>query len=383
MLDHEYAATCKMIEDRAGRAVNPASGDQVAEWLFDDMQLPWKKKTKGGRPETGKRTLEALSKDYSLSPENRQCVALVVEARGIQKDKSFCDSAQEYTRADGRLHPRLLLTRTGTGRTAAKDPNVLAFPKHSARGKLVRGGFVAQEGRMLTEWDLSQIDLRCLAFDSGDERMIAQFHSGHDFHTAGAADRFKKSVEAVTKDERFRQKKVNFAIPMGTTEHGLTDSFHQDGQTSQTVDQSAVLLRAWHAQYPQASAYIDGKHAQARRHGFVTNWLGRMRYLEGVQSSDKFARREAERQAQATPIQGGARDVVKLWMAQIWLRLPALRKRYYVEAVLDVHDSVLFEHDEAATEELNALVLDALAAIQQFSVPITAEGASGYRWSDL
>jgi DNA polymerase I-like protein with 3'-5' exonuclease and polymerase domains len=140
MLDHEYAATCKMIEDRAGRAVNPASGDQVADWLFNDMGLPWKKKTKGGRPETGKRTLEALSKDYSLSAEHRQCVALVVEARGIQKDKSFCDSAQEYTRADGRLHPRLLLTRTGTGRTAAKNPNVLAFPKHSVRGKLVRGG---------------------------------------------------------------------------------------------------------------------------------------------------------------------------------------------------------------------------------------------------
>jgi DNA polymerase-1 len=170
---------------------------------------------------------------------------------------------------------------------------------------------------------------------------------------------------------------------MGTTEHGLTDSFHQDGQTNQTVEMSKRALDEWHRQYPGASAYIDGKHAQARRHGYVTNWLGRMRYLEGVQSSDKFARREAERQAQATPIQGGARDVVKMWIREIWPRLRDLQKRHYCEAVLDIHDSVLFEHDIAAKEPLRAIVMDALAAIQQFSVPITAKGTSGYRWSDL
>jgi DNA polymerase-1 len=384
VLQTEYDATVQMIARLAGKPLNPNSGDQVAEWLFDDMGLPWKKKTAGGRPETGKRTLEALSKNYDLPEESRRAVALVLEARSILKDKGFCESAREFTQADGRLHPRILLTRTGTGRAASKDPNMYAFPKHSMRGRLIRGGFVAGEGRMLAEWDLSQIDLRCLAIDSGDERMIEQFNSGHDFHTAGAASRFKKAPEDVTKDERFRQKKVNFAIPMGTTEHGLCDSFHQDGLTRTTVAECARLLQDWHRQYPQASGYIFQKHAQARRLGYVTTWTGRIRYLETVHSSDKFAKQEALRQAQATPIQGGARDIVKMWLAAIWQRLPAVWEQgLWVEPILDIHDSVLFELETAAYEPLKAVVEDALTSIQQFPIPISMEGSTGQSWGDL
>ena len=47
----------------------------------------------------------------------------------------------------GRLHAQILYTRTDTGRLAAKHPNVLAFPKHSDLGLLVRRGFVAPRAR--------------------------------------------------------------------------------------------------------------------------------------------------------------------------------------------------------------------------------------------
>lgn len=385
VLAAEHATTVEMICQMAGRELNPSSGPQVAEWLFNDLGLPWKKKTKkGDRPSADRKILKTLAQDYSIDPDARKAVQLILEARGIQKDKSFCDCVEDFLGSDGRLHPHLMLTRTGTGRTAAKDPNILAFPKHSARGRLIRGGFVAGEGRMLGEWDLSQIDLRALAIDSGDEKMIAQFNSGHDFHLMGAAGRYGLAPEDVSKAQRYSQKKVNFAIPMGTTQFGLCESYHQDGFVDKTPPQCLEELEAWYADYSGATAYISSKHAEARRHGFVRTWTGRLRYLEGVRSMDKYAVAEALRQAQATPIQGGARDIVKMWIIEVWKRMPELwAEGIWAEAILDVHDSILIEFDIDALPKVERVVQDALSSIQQFVIPITGEGSTGSNWGEL
>lgn len=388
VLKSEYKLTLERIYEKAGREINPNSGPQIAEWLFTDMNMPWSKKTKkGDRPSTDKKVLEALSKNYEIDYARRSCVDLILEAREIQKvESTYCSRIGEFVGADGRLHPTLLLTRTGTGRTAAKNPNILAFPKWSKRGKLIRGGFIAGKGRKLAEWDLSQIELRVLAIESGDVLMLEQFASGHDFHTAGAAKRYgipveelaarvaRKEPDALAK--RFSQKAINFGIVMGITEHGLFDQFQKAGHTDVTLDDCVDMLTAWAAMYPQAAAYQKAKHAEARRTGCVRTWSGRMRYLEGVHSIDKYAKAEALRQAQATPIQGGARDIMKMWMALVWEGVRKLRARgHWVEAILDVHDSLLLEFDEAIYEELDQLMHSTLASLQRWPIPVICDGS--------
>jgi DNA polymerase-1 len=396
VLGSEYAMTVEMIGMAAGKSVNPASGPQVAEWLFDDLHIPWSKKTKSGdRPATDKKILEALSKDWKLASEQREAVELVLEAREIQKLKTtYCDQIGDFVGRDGRLHPKLLLTRTGTGRTASKDPNVLALPKHSKRGKLIRGGFIAAPGRILAEFDLSQAELRMLAIDSGDEAMLQEFRMGIDKHVLTAAlhifkvdpvdlEKRYRADEPKAVEMRFAAKAVNFGIVMGITEHGLVAQFHKNGNLDWTEARCAKLLREWHIAYPGASAYLSGKHAEARRHGYVRNWSGRMRYLEGVNSVDKYAKAESLRQAQATPVQSGARDIMKLWMAEIWRRLPEVREHYWCEAILDIHDAVLLELDEAAFPLVERIMHETLASIQRWAIPVTCDGKRGLNWGAL
>lgn len=383
----EMADLQDQINTAAGMVVNAASGDQVAEWLFGRLKLPSKKKTDGGRPSTNDKVLEALRKRADIGEAGRRAIELVQEYREVQKLKrTFSDKIPKFVNPrTGRVHPMLRVTRVATGRLSAGGGlNWLAMPKRSERGLLIREGVVAAPGRVLGSWDLSQIELCVLAIDSGDERMLAQFASGHDFHLMGAAERYGKKPEDVTYDERYTQKAINFGTLMGITEHGLLDQFHKNGNMNVTLEDCRRQLADWHKDYPQASSYIYGKHAEARRYGYVRDMWGRLRYLPGVHSPDKYIREEALRQAQATPIQSGAQGIEKRLMAAIWRRLPQLWEMgVWVEPLLQVHDDLLFEVQADAVSLLDDLIHDALSELQCFPIPITAKGETGARWSDL
>jgi len=389
----------------AGRHLNVNSGDQVAEYLFDQLRLTPGKKTKGGRPSTNDKILEGLRKDPRTSEKGQHAIDLIQEVREIRKLKSaFCDKMPGYVRSDGRIHPNFRVTRVATGRLAASDPNLLAFPKHSHRGKLIRAGFIADTGHNLGEWDLDQIEMRVMAIDADDDVMIAEFLSGIDKHTATASMIFGKKPEDVDKEiERFAAKAVNFGILMGITEHGLLDQFKKNGsykgmttrynriteedekvRIEWDLDECKGLLKEWHRIYPKSSRYMSDKHAEARRYGYVRDLFGRLRYIPGVRSYDKFVRAAAERDAQSTPIQSGAQGIVKRWMKAVWDRLPALQAQgVYVEPLLQIHDALILEFDTEHYAKVNALVLGALDELQWFPISVSAKGKSGERWSDL
>lgn len=382
---------------------NPGS-DEIKDWLFGTLKLPNKKKTKGGDPSTDKKAMDALLKNPKITGQGRKGLELLMEWRQVRKLKTtYADPMPDFIKADGRLHPNLSLTTVPTGRLAAKEPNVLAFPKHSDRGRLIRMGFMADDGCELGEWDLSQIELRILAIDSGDERMLEQFRSGHDFHTSGAADRYRKPLADVTKHERFTQKEKNFGVVMGMTEYGLLDSFQKAGQIrgkqtvwnhvlecfeekeiQWTLEACKEELDAWRENYPQAAAYLSGKHAEARRYGFVRDMWNRIRYIPDIDSENNYFREAAQREAQATPVQSGAQGFVKRWQIKVWEKLPRLwAQGIRVECLLQVHDALLFEYAKDARQQVHDLIQEALDELQFFPIPITMDGSFGQRWSDL
>lgn len=398
MLAIEERFNLEAIEAMAGRPLNPNSGDQVSALLFDDMQLHKQvlnvkfKMTKGGenaepRISTNDKILEAISGVHPIIP-------LIQEGREIRKIKgTFCDPMPALVKADGRLHPRYRITRTDTGRLSAADPNVLAFPKHSKRGKLVRMGFLAGEGHELGEWDLAQIEMCVFAHDSEDERMIAEIVSGVDKHAATAAGIFGRPAKTIYEEakakqspgehQRFAAKAVNFGILMGITGHGLLDQFHKNGQLDYTLDKTEELLGEWFRMYPDAKRYIAAKHAEARRHGFVRDMWGRLRWLEGIHAEDEYIRAEAERQAQATPTQSGAQGIIKRAMRNVWPVLKGLRSAFWVEPLLQIHDAIILEYDLRARQEVDQVMMAAMTSAVTLRVPVKASNGFGQRWGEL
>lgn len=405
VFEGEVIANAEEIRRLAGGDVNVSSGDQVAEWLFDRLRLHLDPRARhlrikatgsGKRLSTNDKILEALSPFHPA-------VGLVQEGREIRKMLSTYARPMPLlvSRTDGRLHPRYRLTRVESGRVSASDPNVLALPKHSRRGKLIREGIIAGPGMVLSEWDLDQIEMRVFAHDSGDEVMLAAFASGRDLHATAAVKTSGMTYEEIYEgykkykagdesfawadEKRFAGKAINFGTLMGITEYGLLDQMHKNGQLHWTIEMSHDELINWNLSFPQGAAHISNKHAEARRYGFVRDMFGRLRWLEGIHSTDKYIRQEAERQAQATPTQSGAAGIIKRGMARLWPLLKAYRAGGMpVECLLWVHDALILEHRPEDTEELNDAVMFCLCNAVELKIPVTAKGKLGVtRLSDL
>ena len=79
-------------------------------------------------------------------------------------------------------------------------------------------GFLADEGHLLGEWDLDQIEMRVMAHDSNDATMISEFLSGVDKHTAhcGAAGAGKRIEDGTGARERSRGEGGELRDPRGS-----------------------------------------------------------------------------------------------------------------------------------------------------------------------
>jgi DNA polymerase I-like protein with 3'-5' exonuclease and polymerase domains len=97
----------------------------------------------------------------------------------------------KYIAADGNIYPSYMLHRTVTGRTASAWPNGQNFPKRSPKNgpdwaNMYQGIFLARPGWKLVNCDLSQIELRLVAWMANEKVMLEVYRTGGDIHTTTA-----------------------------------------------------------------------------------------------------------------------------------------------------------------------------------------------------
>lgn len=187
--------------------LNVDSGKKIAELLYDVLGLHKSgsvkvKKTKGGSTlSTGKKTLEQLKRDHpvvqlildyreSSKLDGTYAKTMPRHARFHPKGKDCPLCGWDHREDELRVHAQILTTRTSTGRTAHKNPNLANIPTRSKLGRDIRAGFVASTGCLIADEDLSGIELRLLADQSGDEVMCGVFLDDGDIHSMTACSAF-------------------------------------------------------------------------------------------------------------------------------------------------------------------------------------------------
>jgi DNA polymerase I len=176
--EHEAAAAREAFRDATGEDV-PQQGPKRAKWLQDRLtamgpdgleRLRRWERTKTGALETGKAALERIADLDWVRP-------LIAVAKADQRLSGFgrklIDAIHPVT---GRLHGKLIPCEQKTGRTGARDPNVLGLPIEA------RQAVMADEGRVFLDADLAQIEMRAVAALSGDPVMRPAFADGKDLH---------------------------------------------------------------------------------------------------------------------------------------------------------------------------------------------------------
>ena len=216
--------------------------------------------------------------------------------------------------------------------------------------------------------------MRLLAHFSHDPVLSEAFRVGGDVHTATAARLFGVGAEAVTPAQRSQAKTVNFGILYGMGAARL----------ARELSLSRSLASAFIDEYKKTHAgvakYMEQMLASARERGYAETMLHRRRPLSGLRDTPEGRRAEAERAAINTPIQGSAADLIKVAMVKIdaLLAVKGLRSRL----ILQVHDELLFETDEAEIDVLSPLVKEAMEHALPLRVPLVVHEGRGRSWAE-
>jgi len=90
-------------------------------------------------------------------------------------------------------------------------------------------------------------------------------------------------------------------------------------------------------------------------------------------------RANAERMAMNAPFQGSAADLIKKAMVDLDARLAA--EAPTARMLLQVHDELVLECDEADAPRVAALARETMEGVASLAVPLTVDTASGANWA--
>jgi DNA polymerase-1 len=372
-LNAELGADLRRLEGEitavAGEALNFNSPRQLATILFEKQQLPVLKRTKTG-PSTDADVLE------QLAAMGQELPRLILEYRELQKLKStYVDTLPaRVNRHTGRIHTSYSQTGAATGRLSSSEPNLQNIPIRTPRGEAIRKGFVPRSGWTFLVADYSQIELRLMAHLSGDPGFIQAFQQGGDIHRQTAALIFGVPVDQVTPDMRGRAKTINFATIYGQ------GAFALSRQLGISQEDAKSFIARYFERFAGVRAYLDRQIQLAREQGYVETLFKRRRYIPEIKDRNFNMRAYGERNAQNSPLQGSAADLIKLAMIRIHTAMgeQGLRSRM----LLQVHDELVFEVPPEELEIMRTLVQEHMERVVDLRVPLVVDIGVGPNWLD-
>jgi DNA polymerase-1 len=366
----QIAALEQQVWDAVGEQINLGSPKQLGALLFEKLKLSSDrmKKTKTGYS-VDHEVLESLIDDHPA-------VKPILEQRELVKLRgTYLDALPPLVNPrTGRLHTTFNQVVAATGRISSQDPNLQNIPIKTEMGRKIRRGFVAAPGKVLVAADYSQIELRILAHLSGDPVLGAAFRDRIDVHTQTAAEVFSVARDHVTALQRRVAKAVNYGLAYGQSDFGLARAL--DIPRSE----AAAYSQKYFERFPTVRAFMDGLVDEARARGGSRTLLGRWRPIPDLRSKSPMARRQAERIAQNTPMQGAGADIIKLAMLKTHARLAA--EKVGAALLLTVHDELVFEVEQARADATGAIVKEEMEHAYALAVPLEVDIGIGPNWAE-
>ena len=362
----EIKQTEELIYECAGEKFNIASPKQLAEILFDKLNLniPTNKKKS-----TSIDILTEIQDKHSIIP-------LIIRYRMITKLYStYIVGFQNIITDDSRIHSVFNQTVTSTGRLSSSEPNLQNIPVRSEEGRLLRKVFVPTEKNgYIVSADYSQIEIRLLANFSQDEKLIDAFNKGQDIHTRTASEIFGVPMCDVTSDLRRNAKEINFGIIYGISDFGLSQSI------GSTRKQAKEYMDLYFSRYPSIEEYMNKNIEYCQNNGYIKTLFGRIRLIPEIHSSNFNLRSFGKRAAMNMPLQGSASDIIKLAMVKTYEELK--NKNLKSKIILQVHDELVVDTYPDELEEVKKTLKDVMENIVDLEVRLTINISSGNTWYD-
>ena len=354
----------KSIIKLAGKEFNLNSSQQLAEILFDQLNLPMIKK---------RSTAEAI---LTKLKEYHELPSLILGYRKLFKLKNtYLDPIpNNINEITNRVHSSFNQTMTATGRLSTSTPNFQNIPIRTEDGKEVRKAIKAQsDDYQILSADYSQIELRLMAHLSKDEALTKALNSGEDIHTFTAKNVFNvKEDQDVLPEMRRIAKIVNFGIMYGA------GSFRLSQELGIPFAESKKIIDVYFEKYKGIKQYMEDTKLLVKKDKSVQTLLGRKRAVWDSDSQNQVRRDAAERMAINMPIQGTAAEMIKLAMIRIDKDLK--ENNLKSKLILQIHDELLLEVHNNEIDYVTEMVVKHMKNAMDLDVPIEIDCGVGSSW---
>lgn len=369
-------------ETRQGKGLSLSSPGDLRILLFESLKMPVVYDTDGGLPSTDKHVLDFLADRHEIP-------RLMREIRKLNTLKgTFVVGALERRRG-ARIHTSYGTAHTETGRYNSTNPNMQNIPRNpyeiereGEKHKLsIKQMYIPDSPKdWICQADYSQVELRIMAIQSGDETLLGYFRQGLDVHLNVAAKIHKLPPEKISKEQRTIAKRTVFGLIYGQSAQGLAEELRIP------LEEAKDFLSKFFIEFPRVKRWMDNTEKSVSKLGYVESLYGRVRRLPDamIAKEDDPFRSRALRQAINAPIQGSAADILAEKMGELWLEMKAANLRSRI--LLTVHDQMLFN---VVAEEFNEFILLAKRVMEDFSrtpwatIPICSDFEIGRKWGQL
>jgi len=278
-------------EANDGDYINIQSKKHLGEIVFGYMGIEPKVKganTKSGRDKFDMDMVKELAKEYPWA-ENLRIYNKLLKIKSTYVDR-FRDRQE-----DGRYYFYFKQNGTVSGRYGS---DAQQLPKPLEEGEdapvimkyvnIVRAFLTAGKGRKVIDADYESLEPHCFASVSGDENLREIFRKGWDFYSTVAikteklegvsadkkADNYLKKLDPV---KRNKAKAYSLGIAYGMEAYALKMTLGVDQKTAEQ------LIKGYLDGFPQLAEWRERSRQQVKDHGYIENYVGRVRHLPRVQ----------------------------------------------------------------------------------------------------
>lgn len=251
-----------------------------------------------------------------------------------------------------------------TGRMSSAEPNTQQVPSAA------REYIIPDEGHVLIDFDLKQIEYRCIADLIQDENLISEYTNNPeaDYH-----DLMAKRCGI----DRKPAKNMNFAVSFGAgkakTINMLKSCFDPENVPEginfdkYCEERGKEIYKTYHARLPKLKNTMEATSQELFRHKHVTNKFGRRRNLPTRFHYAAFN----------TVVQGWAADIMKRITLNLQEKLPK-----EIKIIAIVHDSWVLTCPEEMVDEWIPKIQKIIESTEtKMSVPLYASyGISDKNW---
>ncbi len=357
----------KNIYEIVGHEFNISSPQQLGTVLFEELNLPSKKKGKTGYSTAA----DVLNKLVDKHP----IINMIIEYRMLTKlYNTYIEGLISSIHPDGKVHTIYTQTLTRTGRLSSIEPNLQNIPIRYEYGKLIRKAFLPSPNSLILSSDYSQIELRVLAHMANVEALIDAFNNDIDIHTKTASDIFNVPISEVTKSMRRIAKAVNFGIIYGISGYGLSENL------GISTKEASNFIEQYLNTYPGIKTYMDETIKKAHENKYVKTLFNRKRNIPELDNKNYMIRSGAERISLNTPIQGTSADIIKIAMVEASKKLKENNMK--TKMILQVHDELIFDVFKDELDMVKEIVKETMEGVCKMSVPLKVDIEVGTDWYD-